>query len=157
MPGPMPKDPRIRQRANKASTRTTLEATAPQRGRAPRLPRGHDWRPETRSWWRSVWHSPMAAEYLDSDVHGLYRLAVLVDAFWTAPEPKLAGEIRLQQQAFGLTPLDRRRLEWSIEQVEGASSRRQQRSAQRVGEQAADPRQVLDGEPVTKQNPAIAV
>lgn len=156
MPGPLPKDPRIRQRTNKASTRTTLEATAPQRGRAPQLPRGRDWRTETRRWWRSVWHSPMAAEYLDADVHGLFRLAVLVDEFWTEPTPKLAGEIRLQQQAFGLTPLDRRRLEWSIEQVEGASSRRQQRRAQRVGEQAVDPRQVLDGEPVTKQSPAVA-
>ena len=156
MPGPLPKDPQLRQRRNKATTRTTLEATGPQRGRAPQLPRGRAWRTETRRWWRSVWHSPMAAEYLDADVHGLFRLAVLVDEFWTEPTPKLAGEIRLQQQAFGLTPLDRRRLEWSIEQVEGASSRRQQRTQRRVIETAADPRQVLDGEPVTKQSPAIA-
>ena len=156
MPGPLPKDPQLRQRRNKATTRTTLEATAPQRGRAPRLPRTREWREETRRWWRDVWHSPMAAEYLDADVHGLYRLAVLVDEFWAEPTPKLAGEIRLQQQAFGLTPLDRRRLEWSIEQVEGANSRRQQRTARRVSETAADPRQVLDGEPVTKQSPAIA-
>lgn len=152
----MPKDPQLRQRRNKATTRTTLEATGHQRARAPRLPRDREWRAETKQWWRSVWHSPMAAEYLDADVHGLYRLAVLVDQFWTEPTPKLAGEIRLQQQAFGLSPLDRRRLEWSIEQVEGASSRRQQRRAQRVGEQVVDPRQVLDGEPVTKQSPAIA-
>lgn len=152
----MPKDPQLRQRRNKATTRTTLEATAPQRGRAPRLPRTREWREETRRWWRDVWHSPMAAEYLDADVHGLYRLAVLVDEFWAEPTPKLAGEIRLQQQAFGLTPLDRRRLEWSIEQVETASSRRQQRQARRVEDDETDPRRVLEGDANGRPTAAIA-
>jgi len=156
MPGPLPKDPRIRQRTNKASTRTTLEATAPRRARAPRLPRDREWRLETKQWWRSVWHSPMAAEYLDADAHGLYRLAVLVDAFWTEPTPKLAGEIRLQQQAFGLSPLDRRRLQWSIEQVETASSRRQQPQARRVEDDETDPRRVLEGDASGRPAAAIA-
>jgi len=99
----------------------------------------------------------MAAEYLDSDVHGLHRLAVLVDEFWNEPTPKLAGEIRLQQQAFGLTPLDRRRLEWSIEQVEGASSRRKKQAAHRPSEPSSDPRSVLEGDgKAQRQPPAIA-
>lgn len=98
----------------------------------------------------------MAAEYLDADVHGLFRLAVLVDEFWTEPTPKLAGEIRLQQQAFGLTPLDRRRLEWSIEQVEGASSRRQERAVRRVADDEYDPRSVLEGDGRMRQVPAVA-
>jgi len=156
MPGPLPKDPQLRQRRNKATTRTTLEATGPQRGRAPRLPRTREWREETRRWWRDVWHSPMAAEYLDSDVHGLHRLAVLVDEFWNEPTPKLAGEIRLQQQAFGLTPLDRRRLEWSIEQVEGASSRRQQAAVRPSAEAEDDPRLVLLDDAPARRGTAIA-
>jgi len=143
MPGPMPKDPQLRQRQNRSSTRAVLTSDAQPRKRAPRLPRGHDWRAETRAWWAGVWHSPMAAEYLDSDVHGLRRLAVLVDGFWSAPSKELAGEIRLQQQAFGLSPLDRRRLEWTIEQAEGATTRRQQRRVRQAQDGEIDPRQAL--------------
>jgi hypothetical protein len=82
----------------------------------------------TRYWWRDVWASPMATEYLRADEHGLFRLAVLIDLFWKEPSRALAAEIRLQQQAFGLTPLDRRRLEWNIEQVEQAKNRRSRRA-----------------------------
>jgi len=72
----------------------------------------------TYAWWHDVWHSPMAAEFLQADIHGLYRLAVLVDSFWLQPTKELAAEIRLQQTAYGLTPIDRRRLQWEVERVE---------------------------------------
>ena len=125
--GRHPKDPAIRQRTNKSPSRAVLSQDGEhQRKRAPRLPAKEgetDWRPETRSWWYCVWHSPMAAEYLDADIPALHRLAALIDQFWTEPKATLAAEIRLQQQAFGLTPLDRRRLEWSIEQVETAKTK----------------------------------
>ena len=68
----------------------------------------------TLAWWADVWASPMAAEYLDADVHGLYILAALVDKFWRAPSKELAAEIRLQRVAYGLSPIDRRRLEWTM-------------------------------------------
>jgi len=67
----------------------------------------------------------MAPEYLQADVHGLYILAVLVDKFWRKPSTQLAGEIRLQRQCFGMTPIDRRRLEWSVEKVEQAARKQQ--------------------------------
>jgi hypothetical protein len=90
---------------------------------APKLPAERTWHALTLRWWADVWASPMASEYLAADVHGLFRLAVLVDDYWCAGSPsgrkELAGEIRLQGQAFGLTPLDRRRLEWTVGQVEG--------------------------------------
>jgi hypothetical protein len=86
----------------------------------------------TRLWWKDVWASPMAEEFLRADEHALLRLAVLVDLFWTEPSQKLAGEIRLQQQAFGLTPLDRRRLEWQVVQTEEAVDRREQRRVRRA-------------------------
>lgn len=85
----------------------------------------------------------MAHEYLDADVHGLYRLAVLVDQFWADPSPVLAAEIRLEQQCFGLTPIDRRRLQWEIERGESAAIRTQQRQVQRVINEGEDPRKVL--------------
>ena len=146
MPGPMPKDPALRQRVNKATTRSTLSAETTHK-RAPRLPkRGESelpWHAMTRAWWRDCWHSPMESEYLDADMHALYRLAALVDQFWYEPKATLAAEIRLQQQAFGLTPLDRRRLEWSIGQVEATTTRRQQRRVRQAIEGELDPREAL--------------
>lgn len=156
MPGPLPKDPQLRQRQNRSSTRAVLTSDAQPRKRAPRLPRGHDWREETRAWWAGVWHSPMAAEYLDSDVHALYRLARLVDEFWLLPTKELAGEIRLEQQAFGLSPLDRRRLEWSIEQAETATTRRQRRRVRQALDGEADPRTLLVPDEETRRPSAIA-
>ena len=146
MPGPTPKDAMLRQRRNKASTRATLTATEEQRKRAPALPKraeGQEWHPLTRAWWSAVWKSPMAAEFLGADVHGLYRLAVLVDQFWVSPSKELAAEIRLQQQAYGLSPLDRRRLEWTVGQAEEAATRRQQRKVRQAQDGELDPRQVL--------------
>jgi hypothetical protein len=66
----------------------------------------------------------MAAEFVQADVHGLYMLAVLVDQFWHLPVKELAAEIRLQRQCFGLTPIDRRRLQWEVERVEDATRKK---------------------------------
>ena len=85
----------------------------------------------------------MAEEYLRADEHALYRLAVLIDDYWTKPTAVLAGEIRLEQQAFGLTPLDRRRLEWSIEQVQAAQSRVKGKKASKRKVREDDPRDAL--------------
>lgn len=74
----------------------------------------------------------MAHEFVRADAHALFRLAVLIDLFWSDPSVKLAAEIRLQQQAFGLTPLDRSRLEWSIEQAEQARDRGDQKRSERA-------------------------
>ncbi len=94
----------------------------------------------TRLWWRDIWHSPMASEYLKADIHALYRLAVLVDRFWTQPKLAIAAEIRQEQAHFGLTPLDRRRLEWIVEKAEEATRRR---SPVVEVDPANDPRRLL--------------
>ena len=144
MPGPIPKNPQVRQRQNKAATQAKLEVVEEARTRAPKLPRrddGKKWHPMTRAWWRDVWHSPMAAEYLESDKHALFRLAMLVDKFWHSPSKDLAAEIRLQQQCFGLSPIDRRRLQWEIERVNSAGRRKPERAVQPVD----DPRAALAG------------
>lgn len=104
---------------------------------------GAAWHRMTRAWWRDVWHSPMASQYVQADIHGLYRLAVLIDQFWSDPTKELAAEIRLQQQAFGLSPIDRRRLEWSIEEVEGANTKRRQRAVETATDVLDDARLVL--------------
>jgi len=149
MPGPVPKPAALRQRRNRVSTAATLMAE-PRRRRAPRLPelKGADgavreWHPLTRAWWRALWRSPMADEYLDVDIHALYRLAVLVDMYWREPSRELAGEIRLQQQCFGLTPIDRRRLQWEVERGETAAIHMRQRQVRQAQAGEMDLRDAL--------------
>ena len=142
MKGRFPKPPQTRQRRNRTSTRATLppEGAAPAR-KAPALPRGK-WRAETRQWWKNVWASPMAGEYLTADVDGLLILAQLIDAFWSAPSSSLAGEIRLQRQCFGLTPVDRHRLQWEMERA-AATKKRTPGAAAPPSKGVQDPRRVL--------------
>lgn len=143
MPGPAPKHPSTRSRRNKTSTAATLVRDPSIT--APDLPADHDWHPQTLEWWRDVWASPMAPEYDESDRHGLLMLAVLVDDFWRHPKWTTAAEIRLQRQCFGLTPIDRRRLQWEIERVDEAQDRGNRRRAATAPPPAAvdDPRAVL--------------
>lgn len=142
MPGPLPKKNPARR--NKTSTRATLPRD--HQVVAPKLPaREAQWHAQTAEWWADIWASPMAPEFERADLHGLFVLADLVDAFWTAETPKertaLAAEIRLQRRDFGLTPLDRRRLQWEIERVEDAQDRGQRR--RQTSKPAGDPRAVL--------------
>ena len=120
------------------TTKAELSNREPARQRAPGLPGSRKWQSMTRRWWQAVWRSPMAKEFLKVDLHGLYRLAVLVDEFWSKPSTKLAGEIRQQQAAYGLTPIDRRRLQWEVKRVEGKG-----RQAAKPRLPAGDPRAFL--------------
>lgn len=56
----------------------------------------------------------MAAEFAQADAHQLFVVAELLERFWRKPNAALAKEVRLAAQAFGLNPLDRRRLQWEI-------------------------------------------
>jgi hypothetical protein len=148
MPGPSPKHPSTRARRNRTSTAAQLKADPSIT--APALPT-RSWHHMTAAWWRDVWASPMAPEFDDSDKHGLFALAVLVDDFWSADSPTmrrdLAAEIRQQSQRFGLSPIDRRRLQWEIERTEEAQDRgerRRTRAAEASSRSAGgDPRAVL--------------
>ena len=147
MPGPAPKPAGTRARRNKTSTSATIQADASIV--APELP-AYSWHPMTLAWWRDLWASPMAPEYEESDRHGLFKLAMLQDDFWTAETAKerkeASAEIRLQEQRFGLSPIDRRRLQWEIEKSEeaverGSKRRGSGRPPARSG--GTDPRAVL--------------
>lgn len=149
---PPKKQASVRARANKASTAATLtDGTTIIR---PELPSGRtdadgqllEWLPLTVEWWDDLWASPMAAEYHSSDRHALFILAALVDQFWTNPDQKLAAEIRLQRVPFGLTPYDRRRLEWTIESASEAKDRgaaRRSHGASKQPSAKSDPRLAL--------------
>lgn len=132
-------------RRNKSATKATLSTA--HSVEAPDLPGDRVWHPQTLAWWADVWASPMAPEYDESDNHGLFLLAVLVDAFWTEPSQSLAAEIRLQRQCFGLTPIDRRRLQWEIERSDEAQEKGRRRRTtsepSRTPTKRTDPRAVL--------------
>lgn len=92
--------------------------------KAPTLPDiGREWHPMTRAWWSDatsgLWASPMASELARADVHGLFRLAALVNDYWNAAEPKdrakVGAEVRLLSATFGLDPISRRKLGWRFE------------------------------------------
>lgn len=127
MPGPPPKDPSVRARRHKTSTKATLRAAT--ETAVPSLPPhpSDEWHPLTVRWWQDTWSSPMGPEYDTSDIHGLFLLALLTDDFWRADSPslrsKLAAEMRQQAQRFGLSPLDRRRLQWEIERTDEAQAK----------------------------------
>ena len=147
MPGPAPKDPALRQRRNKSATRAMLPAETGPRQRAPRLPDlpdGQVWHVMAQRFWAAVWSSPMRFEYLRADEPALFRLVALVNAFWTKGELDIAREIRLLEREFGLTPLSRRRLEWTVAQAEEAKDRHEQKRSKRAVIIEGDPRGVLD-------------
>ncbi len=150
MPGPPPKPAALRQRRNKAATRATLKKPSRKR-KVPPLPEflAGRWHPGVIAWWEDVWRSPMAAEYLDADRHRLYRIAYLMHDFWATKDRKerlaLAAEIRNQEMPLGLTPIDRRRLQWEVEKGEQAEERTATRRSRKAAEKvtAKDPRDVL--------------
>lgn len=139
MPGPAPKNPAQRRQRNTASTASKLRAVP--KAKIPKLPTRKDgWHGQTTEFWKDIHSSPMSAEWDDSDIHGLYMLALLVDQFWLTGDPKLAGEIRLQRQCFGLTSLDRRRLQWEIDRGDEAEEKTKKRAAARKPAKRKDPR-----------------
>lgn len=155
MPGPMPKDPTVRQRRNKSSSHALLPAETFHRLRAPRLPElkttdkdGNihieEWHPMARDFWHVVWSSPMSSEFLRGDEPALLRLVFLVHSFWKTGALDVAREIRMMEREFGLTPLSRRRLEWTVAQAEEAKDRHEQKRIHRGVVLDVDPRGVLD-------------
>jgi hypothetical protein len=141
---PMPK--RNPARRNVSATKSTL--TRDHTVTAPDLPdRETGWHHLTAEWWADIWASPMAPEFDSSDIHGLFVLADLVNSYWCEPSAKarsgLAAEIRLQRQCFGLTPIDRRRLQWEISRGDEAEERTAKRRSAAKKEPVADPRAVL--------------
>lgn len=122
----------------------------------PQLPTIADgWHPMTLRWWADIWASPMSEEWDDSDIHNVFVLAAVYNDIWTASSPtarkEAASEFRLQRANLGLTPYDRRRLEWTIETADEARDRGNQRRSKRTTpkpqaeqqKKAADPRAAL--------------
>lgn len=147
MRGRKPKDPEVRQRRNKIATAAVLESE-PEERKPPPLSRllfaGGQVHRQTRRWWLEIWRSPMAPRWLPSDVEALYIIAILRNEFYFRPSPSLAAEIRQQEGRFGLTPFDRKRLDWRIEGPRQEMPRQPEIEPERPPEREdIDPRSVL--------------
>jgi hypothetical protein len=136
--GPPPKPAHLRQRTNKKAGIAVLER--PLSVEVPPIPNpdGRTWHPLTVAAWEHAWSSPMATQWLETDIDALGRLALLWDRFYGDPQQsQIMAEIRLQEQRFGFSPLDRSRLQWEIKRAETPEARRRHRVP------AEDPRRFL--------------
>ncbi len=142
MSGPPPKLASLRQRTNKKSTNAILDST-PSSEKVPVIPNpdGRTWHALTVMAWKHAWASPMASQWLVTDEDALGRLAVLWDEFYKAPDGKVMAEIRLQEQRFGLSPLDRSRLQWEVSRADEAAERKRPKAPER--RTGTDPRNGL--------------
>lgn len=158
---PTPKPAGLRQRRNKASTKATLYVLDPDELFVPpTLPGDRKWHKRTVEHWNAVWMSPMAPEFdLSADYRGLVMLAEMWDDYYALADSdldiekkarlrtNLMAQIIRNEQRFGLTPLDRRRLQWEIdrgdESEERTQKRRESRRPRPVEQGAEDPRQML--------------
>lgn len=127
-PGVMPKHSSTRRRRNKAAGFRTLVVDGEPDLSVPPLPaRREGWLPETEERWAVVMESPMRSEWTDSDVVGLVDVAKLWDMLYQPLTPseriKVMAEVRMQEQRYGLSPMDRRRLQWEIQRGEAAEYR----------------------------------
>lgn len=140
--GPPPKPANLRQRTNKKAGSGQIFAPESPMVRPIPNPDERVWHPLTIAAWNRAWESPMASQWLETDADGLGRLALLWDDFYKRPGPNVMAEIRLQETRFGLSPLDRSRLQWEVDKGEQAKQRMQQRQqpARRV---SGDPRAIL--------------
>jgi hypothetical protein len=142
MGGNLPKPPEQRRRRNKTSTATVLYD---ERGpiAIPELPMA-DPHPLTVAHWSDLWASPVAPEMTRIDAHGLLIYIALVEDFHRADNPTarmdLSREIRLVRADFGLTPVSRRRLQWTVAKVADAEARRTERIMAKYRQAAADSR-----------------
>jgi len=131
MGGSPVKHPSARQRRNRASTNTVLHVAQPDEDvfipKLYRHPSEEGWDPLTLRWWVEVWRSPMRTEFTDADREGLMMLALVVNDFFTARNPRerllSLAEVRLQSVRYGLSPIDRRRLQWEVEHTDEAVRR----------------------------------
>ena len=143
MPRPL-KPPGLRQRTNRAATARTLSAGT-KRKKVPPLPayrKPRQWHSMARDWWRALWLSPMSDALIVADIQQLYMVVELVHRYWENPTAAGFKEVRLATQPYGLNPLDRRRLEWVIEEPEAESGAKPKKAGKAPPEEA-DPREGL--------------
>ena len=135
--GPAPKDPAKRERRN---AEPVTQLTGDAKVAAPKLPGANKFLAATRAWYATWCSSLQAAQFLATDWQRLHMLAPLVDRYFREPDPRLLGEIRLNEQKLGATAEDRLRLRWHLREAEREEERTQKKGARKSSRRRADPR-----------------
>lgn len=145
MPGPHPKPAHLRQRKNRKAGASMLEVPdeAPEVPELPKHPDGRDWHPYTVESWERAWTSAMASQWLESDFDGIFRLHMLYDQFYLKLRASILAEVRLQEQRYGLSPLDRTRLQWEFNRGDQAEAELRKRRQPPAAPVVGDPRALL--------------
>jgi hypothetical protein len=140
--GRHPKPSVLRQNRTKKSGAAVIEFNVSEDDPIPAIPNPdkREWHQLTLNAWEHAWKSPMASQWLQTDIDALGRLALLWDAFYLKPSVSVLAEIRLQESRFGLSPLDRSRLQWEISRGEEAERRKNRRPREAT---TNDPRKLL--------------
>ncbi|MGP5617690.1 phage terminase small subunit [Corynebacterium casei] len=129
----------------------TKKLTAPTEAvEVPELPPATEWtstgawsRP-VLSWWQDIHKSPMASEFAEADLHGLYVAANYLNEALN-PRNDAAERLKLGQaweralKSYGLTPNARENLRWSISQAEQAEHRMKDLRAKKQTTETAEP------------------
>ena len=104
---PKPPGTRVRRNVGQQQWRTLPPAVQFRKPIAPRR-----WSKETKEWWAIIWRSPMATQWLESDVPELIYLGDLMELPKKSAEHY--AEIRQLKDRFGLNPKARRALMWHV-------------------------------------------
>lgn len=144
---PYPKHPSARARRHKTATHTELVVRDPNEVEIPSMPARFrivdgerietDWHPEAEATWIEVWTSPMVAEFLEADQGGVRALLMLENDMWERFErgksiTEIAAEVSRIRKNFGLAPMGRRSLQWTVAQTAETVQRVQRRSANAI-------------------------
>lgn len=120
-------------RADQRKPTKLLEAL-PDAVKVPELPDADEWTTTGTwskpviAWWKDINRSPMAAEFAEADLHGLFVAANYLNEALN-PRNNAAERLKLGQaweraiKAYGLTPNARENLRWTISQAEQAEHR----------------------------------
>ncbi|WNN93957.1 terminase small subunit [Arthrobacter phage Nitro] len=124
--GPAPKLQHQRERDTKRRQADAVLLKADGELRGPDLPLGIvNPHPETILWWDTWRRSPQAQLFEDTDWEALKRAALLHDYVWKSPQKPSAAaisELRLIEERYGATYVDRQRAKIQIERGEDADA-----------------------------------
>ena len=113
---PPRKPPGQRVRRNKDQPQWKMLPAAPA-ATAPDAP--EHWSEQRKAWWASIWKSPMASLWIESDIFNLLDLGEMMELPKKSAEHH--AEIRQMRAHYGLTPASRKSLMWSIPQEDEAT------------------------------------
>lgn len=121
--GPTPNQQHQRERDTRRRQAGAVSVSHDGEVRGPELPdRPDGWHPETVHWWDTWRRSPQAQLFEPTDWEVLKRAALLHDYVWSSDKPSAAAisELRLIEERFGATYVDRQRARIRIEKEQDA-------------------------------------